>query len=263
MIELARALTAGTLSPPFTRSALLRFLRGSLAAELAAELAQMNAGGMTAVHLAAMIELMAHEREAVHKAKDDVELVWSGPEAPGTASRETSVVVRQLFLEAEVEILISTYAIYDGKAVFRDLAARMAEKPELRVRMFVHIARAMGDTETSDDEIVYRYAAGFLADHWPGGRAPELFYDPRTLSKSFDQRAALHAKCVVVDDRVAFVSSANFTEAAQQRNIEAGVLVTSPQFAKALRTQFEVLVSNRLVRRVPGLEPVKHDAGIL
>jgi phosphatidylserine/phosphatidylglycerophosphate/cardiolipin synthase-like enzyme len=65
---------------------------------------------------------------------------------------------------------------------------------------------------------------------------------------------ALHAKCVVVDDRMAFVSSANFTEAAQQRNIEAGVLMTNPQFARSLRTQFEVLVSHGLRRRMPALK---------
>ena len=49
------------------------------------------------------------------------------------------------------------------------------------------------------------------------------------------------------------VTSANFTEAAQERNIEAGVLVHDAGFARALRSQFEALVSAGDLRRVPGL----------
>ena len=35
----------------------------------------------------------------------------------------------------------------------------------------------------------------------------------------------MHAKCVVADSRHVFVSSANFTEAAQERNVEIGLLL--------------------------------------
>ena len=38
------------------------------------------------------------------------------------------------------------------------------------------------------------------------------------------------------------ITSANFTEAAQVRNIEAGVLVRNEFLAKSLREQFESLV---------------------
>jgi phosphatidylserine/phosphatidylglycerophosphate/cardiolipin synthase-like enzyme len=55
----------------------------------------------------------------------------------------------------------------------------------------------------------------------------------------------------VVDDRVAFVTSANLTEAAQQRNIEAGVLVEGEGFARSLRAQFDALVDAGALRRLP------------
>lgn len=51
-------------------------------------------------------------------------------------------------------------------------------------------------------------------------------------------RASLHAKCVVVDERLAFISSANFTPAAHVKNIEAGVLVRSEGFAMQLSGHF-------------------------
>jgi phosphatidylserine/phosphatidylglycerophosphate/cardiolipin synthase-like enzyme len=39
--------------------------------------------------------------------------------------------------------------------------------------------------------------------------------------------AFLHAKAVVVDDEAVFITSANFTEAALDRNIELGSFMTS------------------------------------
>jgi len=58
---------------------------------------------------------------------------------------------------------------------------------------------------------------------------------------------------VVVDDELAFVTSANFTEWAQERNAEAGVLIRSRHFNAQLRQQFESLLRAGLVQRVPGV----------
>jgi phosphatidylserine/phosphatidylglycerophosphate/cardiolipin synthase-like enzyme len=66
-----------------------------------------------------------------------------------------------------------------------------------------------------------------------------------------DVRARLtHA--LRLDLIMSFVTSANFTEWAQQRNVEAGVLIRNAQFARQLRQQFEGLVQSRAVIEVPG-----------
>ena len=51
--------------------------------------------------------------------------------------------------------------------------------------------------------------------------------------------SSLHPKCVVIDEGKALVTSANFTEAAQIRNIEAGVFIRDPGFACSLVRQSE------------------------
>ena len=50
------------------------------------------------------------------------------------------------------------------------------------------------------------------------------------------------------------MTSANFTEAAQERNIEAGVVVRSPRFAARLADHFDALADAGLLKRldVPG-----------
>jgi phosphatidylserine/phosphatidylglycerophosphate/cardiolipin synthase-like enzyme len=49
------------------------------------------------------------------------------------------------------------------------------------------------------------------------------------------------------------ITSANFTEAAHERNIEAGVLLTDSATAQALRSQFDSLVSHKILRPIPGI----------
>ena len=58
----------------------------------------------------------------------------------------------------------------------------------------------------------------------------------------------MHAKCLVVDRRTAFVTSANFTEAAQTRNIEAGMVVRSESFAARIANYFEGLYEAGLLQ---------------
>ena len=92
----------------------------------------------------------------------------------------------------------------------------------------------------------------FFKKDWPeNGRAPEVFYDPRSLEFDPATRASLHAKCIVIDRRIAFVTSANFTEAAQLRNIEVGVLVNSVAFAIRLDEHFASLVEEKRLLEVP------------
>ena len=56
---------------------------------------------------------------------------------------------------------------------------------------------------------------------WPGASKPAVYYDPRSLDPS-GPTGVLHAKAVVVDGEAVFVTSANLTEAALDRNIELG-----------------------------------------
>ena len=146
--------------------------------------------------------------------------------------------------------MISTLVISQAEKVFGTLAKRMAEVPGLKVQLFVHVGRDDRDTR-HDSEILREYAAS-LRVSWPGAIRPTLYYDPRSLDMNMDLRATWHAKVVVVDDELSLVTSANFTEWAQQRNVEAGVLIRSAEFARQLRQQFEGLIQSRSVLEVPG-----------
>lgn len=181
--------------------------------------------------VAYMLERLADER----RRADDrygrmVRLVWSGASEPAQGMRDTREVLDELFSKAERHVLISTFVIYNGASVFAPLAKRMRERPGLEVELYVNLP---------SDAAAFRET--FVREHWPEKtRMPALYYDPES-QKQGSSRTSLHAKCVVVDGRWAFITSANFTEAAQERNIEAGVLLDHAGVAESLVGRFRAL----------------------
>jgi phosphatidylserine/phosphatidylglycerophosphate/cardiolipin synthase-like enzyme len=247
---LAAALRSGRLAPPFTAVGLGQFCSGAAARPLATRMQELAEEGLKGEYLALLAETVIRSRSLRPQEGGLVDLVWTGPEGPGAATRDTGVVVRELFSGATESVLIAGYAVHQGRDVFQSLAQRMAERPEVRVRMFLDVQRHSTDTSL-DAELLARFAHRFRTQEWPGERLPELFYDPRSLSRDAAKRSSLHAKCVVIDRRVAFVSSANFTEAAQVRNIEVGVLVSAARFAADLSQHFEGLAEKGVLRSIP------------
>jgi len=57
--------------------------------------------------------------------------------------------------------------------------------------------------------------------HWPAAQRPP--------------GAALHAKIIVVDDRIALVGSANLTSRAMEANLECGILIHGGPQPRAVR----------------------------
>lgn len=252
LAALARDLASGRVVAPFTATRLASCGHGGLGSAATSALQRLAESGMTSVQLAQVLELVVAEREHARASSPPPELVWSGPEVGLMASRDTGVVLRELFASAERSVLVAGFVVYEGRAIFETLAARLDTRPHLSARFFLNVARPWGDT-SSEASLLRAFAEDFRAKQWPGKRLPEVFYDRRALSTEKGARASLHAKCVVVDDTRALVTSANFTEAAQERNLEAGTLVHDATFARSLRSQFESLVTHGVLQRVPGL----------
>jgi phosphatidylserine/phosphatidylglycerophosphate/cardiolipin synthase-like enzyme len=172
-----------------------------------------------------------------------VELVWTGPEPEGAGTRDTAVVARELFTHATSSVLIAGYALSHARSLLEPLVNRMIQVPTLRVRLFLNVRRREGD-KRARDTIAGEFARGLADYEWPGGQLPEAFYDPRSLDADPARRAVLHAKCILVDDRKALVTSANLTDAAHHRNLELGVLLDDVHLALAIRRQFDGLIAS-------------------
>ncbi|WP_088892364.1 DISARM system phospholipase D-like protein DrmC [Leptolyngbya ohadii] len=249
---LAAALETGRLRAPYSAPILGSFVPKELCRDVSDELNRLDAMGTFPAHIAYTLNLLAAERTTVQQVRDRVELVWTGQGMASSQSRDTAVVVRELFHAAQRSVLISSFAIdrgEKGRALFEGLAKRMDANPDLRVRLFLNVQRPHGNDEP-ESVLLKRFTHNFRKDIWAGNRSPEVFYDPRSLVIGTETRACLHAKCIVVDEERVLITSANFTEAAHERNIEAGVLLSDAAVAQAVYSQFESLVIRFKLKRI-------------
>ena len=124
----------------------------------------------------------------------------------------------------------------------------MARLPSLNVWFCLNVFRQYGDTSL-DSEILGRFARDFESTHWPWEPKPVIYFDPRSLSSDPSERASLHAKCLIVDRQQALITSANFTRAAQTKNIEVGTIVKYRPFVERCATYFEALRDHGVLAR--------------
>jgi phosphatidylserine/phosphatidylglycerophosphate/cardiolipin synthase-like enzyme len=177
------------------------------------------------------------------------DLVWSGPEVPGLHARDTRRVYEELLGSAERSVWASTFAFFDGPKAFEVLAGRMDARPGLSVTLLLNIQRKRGDT-TAAEHLVRAFADRFWGTDWPGSSRPTVYYDPRSLDMD-GPAGVLHAKAVVADDEVVFITSANLTEAALDRNIEVGLLVRDRALAATVSSHFRGLIDRKLLSLLP------------
>lgn len=242
--RLAQALESGLLAPPFTVASLRSTIGASDEGVLRA-LREWERLGVSGKAGAAWLRSLEQAGSSVAPAS----LVWTGPEAIGLHSRNTRQVYEEMITAAKKSILVSSYVYFDGQNAFRLLAQRMDSNPDFQVTLLLNIERGQHSTTKSGD-LVRRFANRFWKSDWPGKARPSVYYDPRALAPG-SRKGVLHAKAVIADEETLFVTSANLTEAALDRNIEAGVLLRDRTIALTALAHFRGLIDQQHLRRLP------------
>ena len=245
--SLAKALETGLLdlSPSVTALRASMTLRGGQGQAVLRLLAGWRQLGVTEAVAAAWLRSL----DQLAASFSSPDFVWSGPEVPGLHARDTRRVYDEVIGSATRSIWACTYAFFDGPRAFEALAEKMDSQRELEVTLLLNIERKRGDT-TAADYLVRRFAERFWKRDWPGSSQPWVFYDPRSLEAG-GAEGVLHAKGVVADEEVAFITSANFTEAALDRNIEMGLLSRDRHLALTVVRHFQTLIDRKLLRPLP------------
>ena len=243
MLELlVIAIERGRLECPFTASDLADVGFRGPAADVLAALGGIDRGGVLAA-----IRVALAERE--HRPPPRLDLVWTGPETKASVARSTALCVERLFDAATRTVIVGGYS-FDSPAILQPLHRAMRDRG-VSAMLFLDID---GEAEDASGADAFARAAidRFFRNVWTfGAPKPDVFYDPRTAAPG-PPWASLHAKCVIVDDAMTLITSANFTDRGQSRNIEAGVLIEDTAFAELLAGHWRQLVGAGLVRRYAG-----------
>ncbi|MBM3793880.1 MAG: hypothetical protein FJW31_07380 [Acidobacteria bacterium] len=243
------ALESGTLRHGFSQKTLHPFCGDAAPAveQALRHLAHVGFSTATAGMLCQGLGRALAERD---DAERSLQLVLSGPEVVGIPVVDTKTTVLSLFQEAQQEVLITSYVFHQAAAFFSMLARKHDADPAFRVTFIVDLTHSRKSPEDSIAKMAPAYGANFRKQHWPGRRPPEIWHDPRGFEPAAADRGVLHAKTVIVDRKIVFITSANFTEAAQARNIEAGVLIRQPRIAQRLHDYFTGLITTNVLRPI-------------
>jgi phosphatidylserine/phosphatidylglycerophosphate/cardiolipin synthase-like enzyme len=233
-------LRGGSLRAPLSRAELVAF---GITHQLEPLLAMLQ--GHSRAACLALLDAVLAER-AKHD-RPPPELVWTGPEASNAVARDTAVVLRELFESAQERVVLAGYSFRNVVQVLGPLREVMRTRGVI-ARFFVDIGQV--ETARADPEVhAQAELQAWVDGNWPFGPPyPEVYCDRRMLAPP-PPWSSLHAKCVAVDGARAFVSSANFTGRAQERNIEVGVLLDDATFAGQLERQWVGLIGAGLVVR--------------
>src|SRR5579875_2886337 len=155
--------------------------------------------------------LLAGAARAIQQARrnQSVDVVWTGPESAVTTGRLTAAAVTDLIEQARREILLVSYATQTEQGISAALQAASARGVSITL-----LAERHADNP---------------------GYAPEAAPFPGLHAARRPPGAALHAKIIVVDDRIALVGSANLTSRAMETNLECGILIRGGPQPRAIR----------------------------
>jgi len=149
----------------------------------------------------------------------DIRPVWSGPTFDGDGDHTTSAV-SHLIDEATEDVFASTYSA-TADSVFVEALWRA-------------VARGVRTTLLVDSKVNAGATSAMLRSKLHG--ATFWTFVPKDGAYGLQ-----HSKVVIVDSKIAFITSANLSDAAAEKNLEAGVIVRDAGFASKLRQRFSRL----------------------
>jgi phosphatidylserine/phosphatidylglycerophosphate/cardiolipin synthase-like enzyme len=189
--------------------------------------------GLPAAELAAMLTAAS---AAYHRAKgeQEIELVWTGPSSKLIATRKTEQALLQVIDAAESRLFITSFVAYDVASIMS--ALRKAVDRGVEVSMLLESSDKHGGGVSMD-------AIGQMRAALPTAR----IYFWQDKGDSF-AGGKVHAKVAVCDESLCFISSANLTGHAMEKNMEAGVLIRGGSLPIKLQNHLEALVTIKILK---------------
>ena len=180
LLRLANSLESGLISPPFTRLSLQGYIGLSDVVPAASFLERLSDSTSSPAQMALVLRAFVAGRPHTVSPSEMINVVVSGPDSART-SRDTGVVMRQLFGQAQERVLAVGFAVHQGRSVFRALADRMDAQQDLQVTLCLDVRRDPTSTSIGN-QIMNRFARTFVDQEWPGSRLPGVYFDPRSLA---------------------------------------------------------------------------------
>lgn len=161
-----------------------------------------------------------------------VELLWTGPETSVVPLRYTEQALCELINAAQKSLFITSFVAYGASAVID--ALKVALLRNVKANFLLEKSKDFGGSVEID-------SIQLLKKQLPDAK----FYIWNSTNEN--QTASVHAKCAIVDDKIALITSANLTNRAMSENMELGVILREGHLPRQLYKHFEALISEKII----------------
>jgi len=167
------------------------------------------------------------------------EIVWTGPSAGHVPIRHTEQVLCEIINYAKRDIILVSYVAYKIDSVIK--AMRNAIGRNVQITFILESSVEHGGKVNQD-------SIRMLGSLFPSANI--YSWSDKLKSNAEQPQGAIHAKCAVADSELAFISSANLTTAAMERNIELGVLIRGGKIPIEINKHFNSLINENIFKKV-------------
>ena len=190
---------------------------------------------ITPDELASMLVASSHVyNKAV--SEQSIELVWTGPTTPFVSTRRTEQALLEVINSAQHSLFITSFVAYDVSSIVK--ALNTASDRGVSISMLLELSQDHGGSITFD-------AIGKMRGLVPAAHL-YAWHEKGPLFAN----GSVHAKVAVADGKICFITSANLTGYAMEKNMEAGILLSGGQLPKQLLNHLESLTDTNLIQRI-------------
>jgi len=172
--------------------------------------------------------------------RSSVELVWTGPSTGLISTRNTERVLCEVIESAKKRLFLVSFVAYEVPSIVQ--ALRSAANRQVRIDIIIELSNEYGGQVSFDFVKAMRESV-------PAANIYVWEKDHNYTSNS-QSIGAVHAKCAVADKKFAFITSANLSKAAMERNMELGVLLKGGNLPVRLERHLDALIITGILRRV-------------
>jgi cardiolipin synthase len=177
--------------------------------------------------LAAMLIASSYTHSKILN-ESSIELVWTGPTSRFVAPRRTEQALLQVIDSAEKELFITSFVAYNVQSIVKALNAACNRGVVLTMLL---------ESSKADGGVIEMDVIGQIKKLIPYAKV----YAWTGKSGEFDG-GRVHAKVAVADGNACFITSANLTGYAMEKNMELGLLIEGGTLPALIMDHLNALV---------------------
>jgi cardiolipin synthase A/B len=187
---------------------------------------------VSAKELSGILIGASHAHNAA-RTETSLELVWTGPATHQVSTRKTEQALLEVINKSKKNLFFTCFVTYKAKNIIAAIKKAIERGVEISILM-----------ESSDDpqDGIFVNAINKMKQSLPEAK----IFDWKKKEAEFEG-GKVHSKLAVADNKICFISSANLTEYAMEKNIEAGILIHGGMIPEKLHEHLEALVVTKVI----------------